>query len=36
MCEEITDVCICNNSNNACTFINGKCQSISCSSFDNE
>ncbi|CAK81085.1 unnamed protein product (macronuclear) [Paramecium tetraurelia] len=36
MCEEITDVCICNNSNNACTFVNGKCQSISCASFDNE
>ncbi|CAD8133754.1 unnamed protein product [Paramecium octaurelia] len=32
-CEQITERCFCNKQANVCTFINGKCQSIPCSSF---
>lgn len=33
MCEELTDICLCNNSNNACAYINGSCKSIACGSY---
>lgn len=33
-CEEVTDYCACVNSNNACTYINGKCKSNFCQSYN--
>lgn len=35
-CEEVTDMCTCNESNNACTWINNECISIFCVSFNSE
>lgn len=28
MCESITDECTCNNSNDACKYVNGRCKSV--------
>ncbi|KAM3143824.1 hypothetical protein pb186bvf_004100 [Paramecium bursaria] len=33
MCESITDECTCNNSNNACEYVNNRCVSVQCKKF---